>query len=425
MIEKKLNEKVYLLVPVFGENETGNKKHGNFDERITEAEALVESAGATIVGQGTQNIREINPATIFGKGKLAEFKADAEEKGATTVICDCSLSPAQAKNLSDFFDLKTLDKTALILDIFALNARTNEGKLQVEVAQLEYLLPRLKGQGKSLSRLGGGIGTRGPGETKLETDRRHILSRIKNLKSQLKELAERRELQNERRSKNGVLTVALAGYTNAGKSTLLNLLSGSDVLAENRLFATLDPTARKVRLGKTDVVFFDTVGFIRDIPTDLIDAFKSTLSCIKSADLILNVCDLTRDFVSQSETTVSILKEIGVVSPVIKVYNKCDNISDFTFCDKNGIIISAKTGQGVDELKTRIENFFDNQFIECIIRLDYSKQDLFFKQKKYAEHTEIKYLDNDIEIKLRVKKSEYHRFAEIAKIDEKVKSEEN
>ena len=195
MVEKKLNEKVYLLVPVFDEKENVNP-----DERIAEAEALVESAGATIVGCGTQNIREINPATIFGKGKLAEFKTDAAENGATTVICDCSLSPAQAKNLSDFFELKTLDKTALILDIFALNARTNEGKLQVEVAQLEYLLPRLKGQGKSLSRLGGGIGTRGPGETKLETDRRHILSRIKNLKSQLKELAERRELQNERRS---------------------------------------------------------------------------------------------------------------------------------------------------------------------------------------------------------------------------------
>lgn len=420
MVEKKLNEKVYLLVPVFDEKENVNP-----DERIAEAEALVESAGATIVGCGTQNIREINPATIFGKGKLAEFKTYAAENGATTVICDCSLSPAQAKNLSDFFELKTLDKTALILDIFALNARTNEGKLQVEVAQLEYLLPRLKGQGKSLSRLGGGIGTRGPGETKLETDRRHILSRIKNLKSQLKELAERRELQNERRSKNGVLTVALAGYTNAGKSTLLNLLSGSDVLAEDKLFATLDPTARKVRLGKTDVVFFDTVGFIRDIPTDLIEAFKSTLSCIKSADLILNVCDLTHDFVSQSETTDRILKEIGVIAPVIKVYNKCDNISDFTFCDKNGIIVSAKTGEGIDYLKARIESFFDDQFVECVICLDYSKQDLFFKQKKHAEHAEIKYLDDKIEIKLRVKKSEYHRFAELAKNDEKVKSEEN
>lgn len=422
MTEKKLNEKVYLLVPVFGEKENV-KVYDNFEERIAEAEALVESAGATIVGYGTQNIREVNPATIFGKGKLACFKTDAEEKGATTVICDCSLSPAQAKNLSDFFDLKTIDKTALILDIFALNARTNEGKLQVEVAQLEYLLPRLKGQGKSMSRLGGGIGTRGPGETKLETDRRHILSRIKNLKSQLQELAERRERQNERRSKNGVLTVALAGYTNAGKSTLLNLLSGSDALAEDRLFATLDPTARKVRLGKTDVVFFDTVGFIRDIPTDLIEAFKSTLSCIKNADFILNVCDLTRDFISQSETTDRILKEIGVMSPVIKVYNKCDNIRDFTLCDKNAIIISARTGQGVDELKRRIENFFDEQFVECVIRLDYSKQDLFFRQKKYAERSEIKYLDNEIEIKLRVKKTEYHRFAEMVE-SEKIKSEE-
>ena len=182
---------------------------------------------------------------------------------------------------------------------------------------------------------------------------------------------------------------SIIGSSGSGKSTLLNLLSGSDALAEDRLFATLDPTARKVRLGKTDVVFFDTVGFIRDIPTDLIEAFKSTLSCIKNADFILNVCDLTRDFISQSETTERILKEIGVMSPVIKVYNKCDNIRDFTLCDKNAIIISARTGQGVDELKRRIENFFDEQFVECVIRLDYSKQDLFFRQKKSVSYTHL------------------------------------
>lgn len=404
---KKIDEKVYLIIPVFDESDV--------TERINEDIALVESSGAECVGYGMQKIREISPATLFGKGKIEEMKAEARLKGATTVICDKPLSPAQTSNLSDLFELKTLDKTALILDIFALNARTNEGKLQVEVAQLEYLLPRLKGQGKSLSRLGGGIGTRGPGETKLETDRRHILGRIKNLKAQLDLLGERRDRQNERRDKNGVLNVALAGYTNAGKSTLLNLLSGSEVLAENRLFATLDPTARKVKLGKTDVIFYDTVGFIQDIPTDLIEAFKSTLSCVKSADLILNVCDLSGDYVAQSKVTDSILREIGVTSPVIKVYNKCDKSSDFTFCDKDGAIISALSGKGVEELKKRIEDYFSNLFSEFEIKVDYANQENIFKLKKYAERFDVRYLDDGVAVSLRVRKSNLNKFSDYVK----------
>lgn len=404
---KKIEEKVYLIIPVFDDLDV--------TERINESIALIESSGAECVGYGLQKIREISPATLFGKGKIEEMKADAHAKGATTIICDKPLSPAQTSNLSDLFELKTLDKTALILDIFALNARTNEGKLQVEVAQLEYLLPRLKGQGKSLSRLGGGIGTRGPGETKLETDRRHILGRIKNLKAQLGLLVERRDRQTERRDKNGVLSVALAGYTNAGKSTLLNLLSGSDVLAENRLFATLDPTARKVKLGKTDVIFYDTVGFIQDIPTDLIEAFKSTLSCVKNADLILNICDLSGDYVSQSNVTDSILREIGVTSPVIKVYNKCDKISDFTFCDKGGIIISAASGEGVEELKERIEDYFGNLFSEFEIKVDFTEQENIFKLKKYAERFDINYLEDGILVSLRVRKSNLSKFSDYVK----------
>ena len=411
---KKIDEKVYLIIPVFDESDV--------TERINEDIALVESSGAECVGYGMQKIREISPATLFGKGKIEEMKADAHLKGATTIICDKPLSPAQTSNLSDLFELKTLDKTALILDIFALNARTNEGKLQVEVAQLEYLLPRLKGQGKSLSRLGGGIGTRGPGETKLETDRRHILGRIKNLKSQLDLLGERRDRQNERRDKNGVLSVALAGYTNAGKSTLLNLLSGSEVLAENRLFATLDPTARKVRLGKTDVIFYDTVGFIQDIPTDLIEAFKSTLSCVKSADLILNVCDLSGDYVSQSKVTDSILHEIGVTSPVIKVYNKCDKTDDFTFCDKDGSIISASSGKGVEELKQRIEDYFANLFSEFEIKVGFSEQENIFKLKKYAERFDVNYLDDGVIVSLRVRKSNLNKYSDYIKQE---KSEED
>ena len=383
----------------------------NISDRIDELKNLVLSAGAEFVGCGMQKIREITPSTLFGKGKLEEMKIEAEENEASTIVCDYSLSPAQQRNLSDFFDKKVIDKTALILDIFALNARTNEGKLQVEVAQLEYLLPRLKGQGKSLSRLGGGIGTRGPGETQLETDRRHILSRIKNLKNQLDELNERRDLQNDRRDKNNVLTVALVGYTNVGKSSILNLIAQSDVLAENRLFATLDPTARKVKLGNIEVVFFDTVGFIRDIPTDLIEAFKSTLSCVKNADLILNVCDLTSDFISQTEVTEKILKDINATSPVIKVYNKCDNISDFTFCDKNGIVVSAKTGEGIENLKKAVEKFFEDYFTDLVFEIKYTDQSEIFKLKKYTEKFETEYFDDHIKVNIRIKKINLSKFA--------------
>lgn len=400
---KKINEKVYAIMPVFDDKD--------ISDRIDELKNLVLSAGAEFVGCGMQKIREITPSTLFGKGKLEEMKIEAEENETTTIVCDYSLSPAQQRNLSDFFDKKVIDKTALILDIFALNARTNEGKLQVEVAQLEYLLPRLKGQGKSLSRLGGGIGTRGPGETQLETDRRHILSRIKNLKNQLDELNERRDLQNDRRDKNNVLTVALAGYTNVGKSSILNLIAKSDVLAENRLFATLDPTARKVKLGNIEVVFFDTVGFIRDIPTDLIEAFKSTLSCVKNADLMLNVCDLTSDFISQTEVTEKILKDINATSPVIKVYNKCDNISDFTFCDKNGIVVSAKTGEGIENLKKAVEKFFEDYFTDLVFEIKYTDQSEIFKLKKYTEKFETEYFDDHIKVNIRIKKINLSKFA--------------
>lgn len=400
---KKINEKVYAIIPVFDDK--------NISDRIDELKNLVLSAGAEFIGCGMQKIREITPSTLFGKGKLEEMKIEAEENEASTIVCDYSLSPAQQRNLSDFFDKKVIDKTALILDIFALNARTNEGKLQVEVAQLEYLLPRLKGQGKSLSRLGGGIGTRGPGETQLETDRRHILSRIKNLKNQLDELNERRDLQNDRRDKNNVLTVALAGYTNVGKSSILNLIAKSDVLAENRLFATLDPTARKVKLGNIEVVFFDTVGFIRDIPTDLIEAFKSTLSCVKNADLILNVCDLTSDFISQTEVTEKILKDINATSHIIKVYNKCDNISDFTFCDKNGIVVSAKTGEGIENLKKAVEKFFEDYFTDLVFEIKYTDQSEIFKLKKYTEKFETEYFDDHIKVYVRIKKINLSKFA--------------
>ena len=205
--------------------------------------------------------------------------------------------------------------------------------------------------------------------------------------------------------------VAIVGKPNVGKSSILNLIAKSDVLAENRLFATLDPTARKVKLGNIEVVIFDTVGFIRDIPTDLIEAFKSTLSCVKNADLILNVCDLTSDFISQTEVTEKILKDINATSPVIKVYNKCDNISDFTFCDKNGIVVSAKTGEGIENLKKAVEKFFEDYFTDLVFEIKYTDQSEIFKLKKYTEKFETEYFDDHIKVNIRIKKINLSKFA--------------
>ncbi|MBQ9782299.1 MAG: GTPase HflX [Clostridia bacterium] len=392
-------EKAYLLFPIF------NGKISELESRVSEMKELVKTAGAEVVGHSFQVLREISPATIFGSGKVQEILEDLTEKGANLVIFDGELSPSQAQNLSDCLGgIKFIDRTALILDIFALSAKTKEGKIQVELAQHEYVLSRLKGQGKALSRLGGGIGTRGPGETKLETDRRYIRYRIKNLRAQLEELTKKRNLATERRERTNTLTVAIAGYTNAGKSTLLNALSGSDVLAEDKLFATLDPTHRKISVGKFDVVLIDTVGFIKDIPTNLINAFKSTLDSVKNADLILNVCDATGDFEKQNAVTESILKELNANSPIIKVFNKCENISDFTSFPKDAIFISAKYKTGLDKLKDAISDAFKDEFVDCKLRLDFSEINDFYKIKDFLENYSIKYKDDCIEIDLCIKK---------------------
>ena len=279
-------EKIFIIQPITRENA------GKYRVLQEEAVSLIESAGAAYAGTIYQNVREINPATYIGEGKLWELKQMLFDLDEVTVLFNGQLSPSQTLNISAALDnRKVIDRTTLILDIFAKNAKSSEGKLQVELAQLKYIYPRLKGKGEALSRLGGGVGTRGPGETKLETDRRYIRGRLQYLQDRLKETEKRRSLQTDRRKKDAVKTIALVGYTNTGKSTLLNLLTGSDVYVKNELFATLDPTARKFEIDGVPFLLVDTVGFLQDLPHNLIEAFKSTLESALHCDLALIVCD--------------------------------------------------------------------------------------------------------------------------------------
>ena len=333
-------EKVYIIRPVFGKE----------DEDDSEIAALVESAGASVLKIKRQTIREINPATFIGAGKLEEIREELAETDANLIVFDGELSPSQTLNIRDFLGIKTIDRTTLILDIFALSAKSAEGKLQVELAQLKYIYPRLRGKGAGLSQQGGGIGTRGPGETQLETDRRHIRRRIDFLENALSDMEKRRSLQSARRKKNNVKSVALVGYTNTGKSTLLNALTGAGVLAENRLFATLDPTLRRLRVSCGEIVLADTVGFVKNIPHSLIEAFKSTLETAVDADLVLIVCDARGDWETQLKTTEETLREIGAESPKLVVFNKCDGLSDFSAYPKDAVFISALRGIGLESL---------------------------------------------------------------------------
>lgn len=406
--KRKKTEKVFLLFALYDKTDIST--------RIEELSSLVKTAGAEVVGSEYQFIREVCPATIFGKGKLEQFKTEIREANVDTVIFDGTLSPSKTQNLSDILDIKVIDRTTLILDIFAINATTAEGKLQVELAQLEYLLPRLKGQGKALSRLGGGIGTRGPGETRLETNKRYIRNRINSLKNSLKDLENRRNAVGERRKKNGAIVVALAGYTNAGKSTLLNLLSGSDVIAEDKLFATLDPTARKVKIGDFNVIFVDTVGFIRDIPTSLIEAFRSTLQSVENADVVLNVCDVSSSNLSeQAEVANNEIIRIKPTAKIIKVYNKADKISYFEFLPTDGIIISAKQNKGIDALVAAIKKEIESQFEQIKIIVPHEKIGEFYKLTQFLENYKIDYGDDGTEISFTIRKSVYPKIRESIK----------
>lgn len=329
---------------------------GEFDAEtsLDELEELANTAEAQVIGRMTQKRPSPDSATYIGSGRLEELKEFCQSNEIDLIIFDAELSPSQQYNIEKFTDIRVIDRTTLILDIFAQRARSGEGKLQVELAQLRYRLPRLRGMGVSMSRLGGGIGTRGPGETKLESDKRHIRRRINALEDDLKKLEERRRLAGERRKKNRVETVAIVGYTNAGKSTLMNTLTNAGVLAENKLFATLDVTARALILPDgRQVMLIDTVGLVRRLPHHLVEAFKSTLEQAAQADVILNVCDASSpDAQEHLEVTREILEQLGCMDrPIISVMNKCDLVSDVSLpVIGTSVEISALNGTGIERL---------------------------------------------------------------------------
>ena len=333
---------------------------GDYDCEISvgELEELAKTAGAEVIGIVTQKKERPDPATFLGSGRLEELAEFCRQNEADLVIADSELSPAQLRNIEKATDVRVIDRTTLILDIFAGRARSNEGKLQVELAQLKYALPRLVGQGTKLSRLGAGIGTRGPGETKLETDRRHIRRRIKALEGELEALSLRRSRARARREKDGVETVVIVGYTNAGKSTLMNTLTEAGVLVQDQLFATLDPTSRALTLpdGRR-VMLIDTVGFIRRLPHHLVEAFKSTLEEAACAKVILNVCDAADpECAAHLRITNELLDELGCAGkPVIPVFNKCDLPEAVLFhTEPDAVLISALDGRGLDTLLAAI-----------------------------------------------------------------------
>ena len=335
---------------------------GTYDAEVSidELEELARTAGAVVSARVIQKRDKPDTATYIGSGRILEVKEYCENNDVDLLIFDCELSPSQQRNIENETNIRVIDRTMLILDIFAARARSGEGKIQVELAQLKYSLPRLGGKGKELSRLGGGIGTRGPGETKLESDRRHIRRRIQSLEEDLAEIAKRREQLRHRREKDGVETIAIIGYTNAGKSTLMNALTQAGVLAENKLFATLDPTSRALTLPDgREVMLIDTVGLIRRLPHHLVEAFKSTLEEAANATAILNVCDASDPHCGEHlQVTYDLLRSLGCQDkPIISVMNKCDKADNLYALPNIGkfCMISALTGEGLPQLLATIQ----------------------------------------------------------------------
>lgn len=397
MIELNELEERVLLIGVC------TKDGDDTQKSLDELEELAATAGAVTVGRVVQNLEQIHPGTYVGKGKLEEIKELIWETNATGIICDDELTPIQLGNMEDLLDTKVMDRTLIILDIFAARAATSEGKIQVELAQLKYRQSRLTGLGKTLSRLGGGIGTRGPGEKKLEIDRRLIRDRIAQLNRELKDVKRHREITREQRSRNKIPVIAIVGYTNAGKSTLLNTLTGAGVLEEDKLFATLDPTTRNLKLpSKQEVLMTDTVGFIRKLPHHLIEAFRSTLEEAKYADIILHVVDASNPQVDeQMHIVYETLENLEVKNkPIITAFNKQDQVKEGEvirdFKADHTVWISAKYGLGLEELQGRIEEILRSQKVYIEKIYDYKDAGKIQIIRKYGELLEENYKDEGI-----------------------------
>lgn len=363
----ELNQRIAKQTVIIAGVEEKQGDRQAFLHRMDELASLVATAGGAVVLKIEQALDHPVAATYIGKGKLMELKAAMEEKDADLVVFNDELSPSQLRNISTELDTLVLDRTQLILDIFAQRAHSKEGKLQVELAQLNYLLPRLRGQGHIMSRLGGGIGTRGPGETQLEVDQRHIRQRMDDIKRQLEQVVQHRTRYRERRKRNQAFQIALVGYTNAGKSTLLNRLSHADVIVEDQLFATLDPTTKKIRLPKgMDVLLSDTVGFIQQLPTTLIAAFRSTLEEVTGADFIVHVVDASHDDAFNHEESVNkLLVELEAEHiPRLTVYNKRDRIQgDFFALSTPSLLLSAMNDHDIDLFLNKLERTIEDAFV--------------------------------------------------------------
>ena len=393
-------------------------------ETLDELEALLETAGGTCVAKVLQNRHTPDPHSFIGEGKAQEICTLLENSGATLVIFDNDLSPSQIRALEELTGATVLDRSALILDIFAQRAKTAEGRLQVELAQYQYLLPKLSGMGKSMSRLGGGIGTRGPGETKLETDRRHIRERINRLQEELNEVRKVRAVQRERRIRNSVPVVALVGYTNAGKSTLLNQLTDAGIPANNRLFDTLDTTTRRLRVSDhLEVLLSDTVGFIAKLPHHLIEAFQATLEELQYADLLLHVIDASdpqrEAHIEVVDRLIEKLAKPGV--PVLRCYNKADlleDVSNLPVGEKN-IPMCARNGVGLDELLTRIEETLLGKLHHVTMLLPYGEGGVLNILHDQAQVLRVDYAAEGIEVETVCTEELYGRYRRFVKEPER------
>lgn len=386
------------------------------EDSLSELAELVQTAGATVLGTMIQKRERIHPGYYIGTGKVQELSEMIRAYGATGIVCDDELSPAQLKNLEELLDTKIMDRTLIILDIFAAHATTSEGKIQVELAQLRYRLSRLTGLGRSMSRLGGGIGTRGPGEKKLEMDRRLINDRIAQLRRELKEVEQHRKVNRAKRNRSQIPVVAIVGYTNAGKSTLLNHLTEADVLEEDKLFATLDPTTRVLTLsGKQQVLLTDTVGFIRKLPHHLIEAFKSTLEEAKYADYIFHVVDASNpQHDKQMHITYETLEDLGVKDKtIITLFNKQDLRKDndplFDFRADYVINISAGKDKGLEEIKSLLEKLLRENKIYIERTIPYAKAGDIQMIRKQGELISEEYVPEGISIKAYVPMEVYGR----------------